>query len=277
VLALAASLAVAATAPADAPAPDATVPSATAPVTAPDATAPSGATPPKATAPDATCQAADDVACPPPAPVEETLSNETTFTTWTTMLTASTVREDPSGSSPKVTMLHSTTEDGFPEVYVVLRQRKVGTRQWAEVRLPMRPAGRTGWVPRDALDSFHKITTQLVLNRWTLRIRLFRAGRLVLEIPAGIGTPSTPTPAGHFWIREAFPVRGVPAYGPYAFGTSAYSNLTDWPGGGVVGLHGTSEPGLVPGRPSHGCIRVRNADVLRLARLVPLGTPLLIQ
>ena len=58
-----------------------------------------------------------------------------------------------------------------------------------------------------------------------------------------------------------------------AFGTSAYSKLSDWPGGGVVGIHGTNEPGLIPGRPSHGCIRVRNRDIVRLGRLMPIGTP----
>jgi len=31
-------------------------------------------------------------------------------------------------------------------------------------------------------------------------------------------------------------------YGPVAFGTSAYARLSDWPGGGVVGIHGTNEP-----------------------------------
>jgi lipoprotein-anchoring transpeptidase ErfK/SrfK len=33
----------------------------------------------------------------------------------------------------------------------------------------------------------------------------------------------------------------------------------------------------VPGRPSHGCIRLHNADILRLSHLVDVGTPLLIQ
>jgi lipoprotein-anchoring transpeptidase ErfK/SrfK len=42
----------------------------------------------------------------------------------------------------------------------------------------------------------------------------------------------------------------------------------------VVGLHGTNEPDLIPGRPSHGCIRLRNKDIIRLYRLVPRGTPL---
>jgi lipoprotein-anchoring transpeptidase ErfK/SrfK len=57
-------------------------------------------------------------------------------------------------------------------------------------------------------------------------------------------------------------------------GTAAYSNvLTDWPGGGVIGMHGTDEPRLIPGRPSHGCIRLRNPDITRLYALTPIGTP----
>ena len=62
-------------------------------------------------------------------------------------------------------------------------------------------------------------------------------------------------------------------YGPRAFGTSAYSRLSDWPGGGVIGVHGTNEPGLIPGRPSRGCIRVPNPALGRLCRLMPIGTP----
>ena len=41
----------------------------------------------------------------------------------------------------------------------------------------------------------------------------------------------------------------------------------------MVGLHGTNEPDLIPGRPSHGCIRLRNRDILTLYRLAPNGTP----
>ena len=94
----------------------------------------------------------------------------------------------------------------------------------------------------------------------------------------GIGKPSTPTPAGRFWIRERITVadpRGP--YGPQAFGTSAYSSLAGWPGGGVVGIHGTNQPYLIPGQPSHGCIRVPNRSIRQLARLMPLGTPVWIR
>ena len=40
--------------------------------------------------------------------------------------------------------------------------------------------------------------------------------------------------------------------------------MTDWPGGGIVGIHGTSQPGLIPGKISHGCVRLKNADILKL-------------
>ena len=45
-------------------------------------------------------------------------------------------------------------------------------------------------------------------------------------------------------------------------------------GRGVVGIHGTNEPELIPGRPSHGCIRMRDGDITRLWQLTPLGTPI---
>jgi lipoprotein-anchoring transpeptidase ErfK/SrfK len=65
--------------------------------------------------------------------------------------------------------------------------------------------------------------------------------------------------------------------GPWAFGTSAYSVLSDWPGGGVIGIHATDQPQLIPGRPSHGCVRVENSAIGRLARLMPIVTPVLIR
>ena len=65
---------------------------------------------------------------------------------------------------------------------------------------------------------------------------------------------------------------------PVAFGLNARSRvLTDWPGGGFIGIHGTNAPELVPGRISHGCIRMRNDAILRLATLMPLGTPVTIR
>jgi lipoprotein-anchoring transpeptidase ErfK/SrfK len=84
-----------------------------------------------------------------------------------------------------------------------------------------------------------------------------------------------PTPRGRFYVRDRLTRYRSPAYGPVAFGTSARSPAaTGWPAGGYVGIHGTDRADLVPGRISHGCIRMRNADILRLARLMPVGTPI---
>jgi hypothetical protein len=171
------------------------------------------------------------------------------------------------------------TGDQFQQTYIVLRERFTSSGAWVEMRIPGRPNGRIGWVPRSALDFFQTTNMALVVNREASRLTLFRGGRAIFSAPVGTGKPSTPTPPGHFWITESFPSSSS-AYGPYAYGTSDFSVLTDWVGGGIIGLHGTNEPGLVPGHPSHGCIRLHNGDVLTLKRLLQqqggIGTPLLI-
>lgn len=221
-------------------------------------------------------QGGSTVTAPSAQPLDQVLSNETTFTTWSTAIYAEPVYSQPSKRSRVITHLRFTTSDGFLQSYIALRQRQTAHGEWVDVRLPMRPNGRTGWVRRGALDTYTVVHTQLVLDRAQRRITLYRNGQSVLTAPVGVGKPGTPTLPGHFWITEKFAVHGVPVYGPYAFGTSEYSTLTDWPGGGIVGLHGTNEPQLVPGAPSHGCVRLHNSDILRLAGLVPIGTPLLI-
>ena len=147
-------------------------------------------------------------------------------------------------------------------------------RVWLQIRVPGRPNGRTGWVPRGAMGQLHPIETYLRINRTTLHATLFKRGKQIWRSPIGVGKASTPTPRGHFWIRERIHnLGGGGVYGPWAFGTAAYSVLSDWPGGGVIGIHGTNEPGLIPGRPSHGCVRVPNTKILQLKRLMPIGTP----
>jgi hypothetical protein len=207
-------------------------------------------------------------------PASVVLSDEGTLSRWAHALTTDVVRAGPSGSARVVARLRYETEDRQPEVYLALASRRdrLG-RTWVRIRLPRRPNGTTGRVQRGALGPWQRVATHLRVNRRTLRATLYRDGRRIWQAPIGVGTPSTPTPAGSFYIRERIAdLGGSGLYGPLAFGTSAYSTLTDWPGGGVVGIHGTDRPGLVPGRPSHGCVRLRNADIRRLARLMPIGT-----
>jgi lipoprotein-anchoring transpeptidase ErfK/SrfK len=146
------------------------------------------------------------------------------------------------------------------------------------VRLPILPNGTAGWIPRRSLGAYQTVDTHLVVDRARLLAILYRRGEPVFTAPVGVGTVSSPTPAGEFAIRSRLTRYASPFYGPIAFGTTARSEvLTDWPGGGFVGIHGTDQPELVPGRVSHGCIRMRNAAIRRLAELMPVGTPLTIK
>ena len=174
-----------------------------------------------------------------------------------------------------VTRLRFFTEDRLPEVYPVLAARMDSAgRRWVHIRVPKRPNGKTGWVLDEMVGQFYIVKTQLVVDRGKLSATLFKSGKKIWSARVGIGKSGTPTPRGQFWIRERLKgIGGSSVYGPWAFGTSAYSNLSDWPGGGVVGIHGTNQPGLIPGRPSHGCIRVKNDKIRQLAKLMPIGTP----
>jgi hypothetical protein len=209
----------------------------------------------------------------------ELLSNERTVTRWAYPRSRGKIRTAPRRSARSFARLRFLTELHATEVYLVLRSRvdRKG-RVWIQIRVPMRPNGRKGWVPRSYLHEFRVNRDHLRVNRRTLRATFYRDGRVAWTSPVGIGTPSTPTPAGRFYIRERIPNGGGnSAYGPWALGTSAYApGLSGWDGGGVIGIHGTNQPQLIPGRPSHGCVRVPNAKISRLARLIHVGTPVTI-
>jgi lipoprotein-anchoring transpeptidase ErfK/SrfK len=207
--------------------------------------------------------------------IDERLSNEEHLTRYAHAVARTPIRSRPEGTAPRIAHLRYATEDGPREVYPALESR-IGANDnaWIRVRIPGRPNGRSGWVRRHALGRFTVVRTKLRINRRTLRATLTRRGKRVWSSDIGVGARATPTPAGNFWIRTHLRVaRTHTIYGPVAFGTGAYSVLSDWPGGGVIGIHGTDRPDLIPGRPSHGCVRVPNAAIRRLATLMPIGTP----
>jgi L,D-transpeptidase catalytic domain len=210
----------------------------------------------------------------------ERLSNERTLTRWAHTNLLGPIKSKPSHEARTVGKLRWNTEDGLPEVYVVLQSRLDDEeRAWLQIRIPGRPNGRTGWVREEQLSNLKVAETHLTIDRRTLTATLRKRGKKIWRSRVGVGAPGTVTPKGRFWIRERLRnLGGSAVYGPWAFGTSAYSaTLTDWPGGGVVGIHGTNQPELIPGRPSHGCVRVPNAKIVRLAKLMPIGTPLTIR
>jgi L,D-transpeptidase catalytic domain len=197
---------------------------------------------------------------------------------WAHVLTKIPARTRPSASARILTRLEPLT----PELTQNLVQTLEGQinekgEYWVRVRLPILPNSSTGWIPRGALAPYNKIWTHLVIDRRLFTATLYRRGVAVFRTRIGVGKAYWPTPAGKFYVRERITGFSDLIYGPLAFGTNARSAvLTDWPGGGFIGIHGTSQPEILPGRVSHGCVRMPNPAVLRLARLMPLGTPVTI-
>jgi lipoprotein-anchoring transpeptidase ErfK/SrfK len=159
---------------------------------------------------------------------------------------------------------------------VFLVRRRI--RGWVQVRLALRPNGSLGWVRAravsPALDPY-RVTASLSHHRLTVT----RGGRTILRAPIAVGRPSLPTPTGLFYITELLKQADrTGTYGPFAFGLSAFSNVLYSFGGGPgqIGFHGTNDPALLGTSASHGCIRISNANITRLARILPLGTPVVI-
>jgi L,D-transpeptidase catalytic domain len=197
---------------------------------------------------------------------------------WAPVARPTRARLAPGRARGVVGRLEAWTPEGTKNIVLVLERAVKVSGVWVRIRLPVLPNGTTGWVPRDALGGYVAVRTQLLVERDRFRATLMRDGRVVFRAPVGVGKPQWPTPVGTFYIRNKLTKYGSPFYGPVAFGTSARSAvLTDWPAGGFVGIHGTDRPDLLPGRVSHGCIRMRNADILRLAGLMPVGTPVIIR
>jgi hypothetical protein len=189
------------------------------------------------------------------------------------------VHASPNARAPIIERLATETPEGTSNLVPVLGrdQDRIG-RIWVRVRMPALPSNREGWVPRAALGGYTVVHTHLVVDLERFQATLYSHGELVYQASVGIGQRVSPTPRGEFYIRNELTTYQSSFYGPIAFGTSARSRvLTDWPAGGFIGIHGTNRPDLLPGRVSHGCIRMRNLDILQLARLMPVGTPLTIR
>jgi lipoprotein-anchoring transpeptidase ErfK/SrfK len=204
--------------------------------------------------------------------------DDTGVSLWAPVLRAARARSRPAPDASLVARLPTRTPEGTANIVLVLERQARAGRLWVRVRLPVLPNKRTGWVERTALGGYVTVRTRLVIDRSRLQATLLQAGRPIFRAAIGVGTARWPTPTGSFYIRNRLTKYESPFYGPVAFGTSARSPiLTDWPAGGFVGIHGTDRPDLLPGRVSHGCVRMRNDDIVRLAELMPVGTPVTIR
>ncbi len=184
------------------------------------------------------------------------------------------VRAKPDRQAQRTAVLTQFRPDFRPRVVLALgvRSDRFGKPAWYRISLPGRPNGRTGWIPAASVD-VKPIRKEIVIDRSERTLELRNAGRVVLRTRVAVGAYGMETPLGRFYVVAKFHPT-APILGAFGFETSAYSKLSEWPGGGVVGIHGTNTPSLLGQAVSHGCVRLANEAILRLKDLVPVGTPI---
>ena len=149
------------------------------------------------------------------------------------------------------------------------------TDPWVQVSLPGRPNGAKAWI-RTSDVTFRTHRFHVAVSIGERRLRAWDADTLLLDEPVVVGRDNTPTPLGRFFINANIAQRNAAgAYGPVILSVSAFSEVLASFDGGLpeIGIHGTNQPALLGQAMSNGCIRMANAAVVRLAAMVPVGTP----
>ena len=182
------------------------------------------------------------------------------------------VFDAPDAPTPKTQL---SNPDYYKIGRVFLVEQGQGT-PWLKVSLPVRPNGSTGWIKSDDVTlsvTYWKMLVELGAHK----ITVWNGADVVHTEPVGVGTAASPTPPGEYYVTDALTVPAFQhaAYGPFAFGTSAHSDVyTTFGGGdGTVGIHGTGDPSSLGKDASHGCIRLSNDGITSLIHEVPLGSP----
>lgn len=203
-------------------------------------------------------------------------------TTWIAQLFAAvSVRTDPDPSARQIVALQPLAPlgGGITTLTVIDRRPGADGRLWVKVLVPRRPNGSAGWLPASQV---RLLTTPLRIriDLGDRRLTVYRSGRVLRHIRVAVGAPGTPTPTGRFAVAEVIRTHHPGGFlGPIVFPLTGFSNvLNEYAGGnGRVAMHGTSLPQLIGTRASHGCIRIRNSDVVWLARHVRPGVPVTIR
>lgn len=177
-------------------------------------------------------------------------------------------------SAPRMT-LESETILGTPTVLGVVGEAR-GDR--IEVQLPIRPNGSTGWVDLDAVG-LYVVDGQIRVDL-SERLLVYEVdGVEMLRTEVGIGSVYNETPTGTFFVTDRVTLANPSSpWGPHALGLSARSDsITEYNGGdGIIGIHGTNNPGSIGGNISLGCVRLPNDVITQLHGMVPIGTPVVI-
>ena len=177
----------------------------------------------------------------------------------------------PAQDFPNPWLLYDNPKNAIPQVFLVDEQQG----DWVRVLLPVRPNGTTGWV-RSSDVRLTQNRFRVVVELAAHQITVYDGNEVMIHEPVAIGTGETPTPTGKYYLRVLLKAPDpTTVYGPYAFGLSGHSDvLTEFNGGdGELGIHGNNDASVLGKSVTHGCVRISNESITRLAGILPLGTP----
>lgn len=122
---------------------------------------------------------------------------------------------------------------------------------------------------------------EIIINIPAMTLVLYHNGMGIASFPIAIGTSVAPSQLGATYI-----INKVlhPTYYPPDWAKKGLKPIPPGPDNPVgtmwmglerkgYGIHGTNNPASIGTAASSGCIRMYNADVERLAAIVPIGTP----
>lgn len=134
--------------------------------------------------------------------------------------------------------------------------------------------------------TLHEDDNEVVINIPNVSLYFFQSGNNTKTFPIAVGKGVTQTPPGNYQIgdRAHNPTWYIPASIRKERKNKGLPDIESIPAGPDnplgplfirfgdpklgLGIHGTSVPSSVPGVVSHGCVRMKNQDVLTLDKLV---------
>jgi lipoprotein-anchoring transpeptidase ErfK/SrfK len=169
--------------------------------------------------------------------------------------------------------LPNPTHEGVPLSFTVLERQ--GSR--LHVRLPIRPNGSTAWIDASQVITF-VVPNHLLVDLSDREVTALHGDEELMRASLAVGSPSTPTPTGDFYIDISVAHPGG-SYGDWMLSIAGFSDVLHSFGGGIgqIAFHGWSDTSVIGQAVSNGCLRMPNDVITRLATLAPVGTPVTIQ
>ncbi|CAD0229172.1 MULTISPECIES: L,D-transpeptidase [Planktothrix] len=125
---------------------------------------------------------------------------------------------------------------------------------------------------------------RVILRLGQRRVYLYQGEQVIASYPVAVGKEGWETPTGSFKVMQKIenPVWQDPWTGEIrspgpntALGLRWIGFWTD--GKDAIGFHGTPTVNSIGQAASHGCVRMRNEDVVALFEQVDVGTPVIVE